>query len=56
MINEEPILILQKNADKTSNKIVLPKNYIEKYGRMFYMKIYPSGKIVLEPITSLKGE
>ncbi len=47
-------LVLQKNADKTSNKIVLPKKYVEKFGREFYMKIYDDGMIVIEPIK--KGE
>ena len=54
MINEEPILRLQKNADKTSNKIVLPKKYVEKYGREFYMMIYNDGIIIIKPIK--KGE
>lgn len=45
----EPILVVQKNADKTLNKIVIPKMCIEKFGRNYYMKVYED-KIVLVPI------
>lgn len=44
---------LQKNADKTTNKIIIPKALIKQWGNKFVMKIY-SDKIVLEPIK--KGE
>ena len=46
---EEPILVLQKNADKALNKIIIPKICIDKFGRSFYMKVYED-KIVLVPI------
>lgn len=46
---EEPILIYQKNADIKMNRVIIPKFFIDKYGRNFYMKIYKD-KIVLEPI------
>lgn len=45
----QPILIYQKNVDKTLNRILIPKKVVEMFGRKFYMKVYPD-KIVLEPI------
>jgi len=50
---EEPKLIYQKNADKQMNRIIIPKFFIDKHGREFYMEIYED-KIVLKPIK--KGE
>lgn len=50
---EKPLLIYQKNADKTWNKIIIPKAFIEKYGYEFSMEVYKD-KIVLIPIK--KGE
>lgn len=46
--NLEPLIIYQKNADKTSNKILLPKFVIDKMGRNYLMEIYED-KIVLKP-------
>jgi hypothetical protein len=46
---EKPILIYEKHADKTTNKMIIPKAIIEQWGNDFYFKIYPT-KIVLEPI------
>lgn len=46
---EEPILTFEKNADKEKNRVIIPKVFIEKWGRQFYMDIY-SDKIVLRPI------
>lgn len=51
---EEPILIYQKNADKTTNKMIIPKAIIDKWGNQFYMEIYKD-KIILKPIKK-KGE
>lgn len=48
MQNEQP-LVLQKNADKARNKIIIPKFFIDKCGNQFYMKIY-NDLIILEPI------
>lgn len=48
-MEKQPILIYQKNVDKTLNRILIPKKAIEMFGRKFYMKIYQD-KIVLEPI------
>ena len=46
---EKPILILQKNAERSMNKIVIPKAFITKWGNQFYMEVY-SNKIILKPI------
>lgn len=50
---EKPILRFQKNVDKTLNKMVIPKFFVEKHGRSFFMEIYED-KIVLIPVK--KGE
>ena len=52
---EEPIIIYRKMADKTTNRIIIPKAIIEQWGRYFYMKIYQD-KIILEPLNKKKGE
>lgn len=44
----EPLLILRKSAEKTTNKIIIPKQVIERMGRNFEMKIFKD-KIVLKP-------
>lgn len=46
---EKPKLIFQKNADKTLNRVMIPKFFIDKYGRRFYMEVYED-KIVLKPV------
>ena len=50
---EQPKLIFQKNADNVMNRVIIPKFFIEKYGRQFYMEIYED-KIILKPVK--KGE
>lgn len=55
---EKLISLFQKNADKTLNRIILPKFFIDKYGRSFYMEVYED-KIVIKPMvnkTDKKGE
>ncbi len=46
---EEQKLIFQKNADKEMNRVIIPKFFIDKHGRQFYMEVYEN-KIVLIPI------
>ena len=48
---EQPKLIYQKNADKEMNRVIIPKFFIDKFGRQFYMEIYED-KIV---VTSYGG-
>lgn len=50
---EKPILVFQKNADKTTNKMIIPKAIIEQWGNKFSMEVYEN-KIVLIPVK--KGE
>ena len=52
---EKPILVYQKNADKTTNKMIIPKAIIQQWGNQFYMEIY-ADKIILKPIKNKKGE
>lgn len=44
-----------KTAENNRNRIIIPKWYIEKYGRQFYMNIKENGEIILKPIDK-KGE
>ena len=46
---EKPTLIYQKNADIKMNRIILPKPFVEKHGRSYYMEVYED-KIILKPI------
>ena len=46
---EKPILAFQKNADKTTNKMIIPKAIIQQWGNQFLMEIY-NDKIILIPI------
>lgn len=47
---EKPIMVFQKNAEKTTNKMIIPKAIIEQWGYQFYMEIY-GDKIILKPVT-----
>ena len=55
MKTERPILIYQKNVEKTTHKIKLPKQLVENWGYEYYMEIY-SNRIVLIPIKLKKEE
>ena len=46
---EKPIMIFQKNSEKTTNKIRMPKAIIEQWGNKFYMEIF-NDKIILRPV------
>ena len=50
---EKPIMVFQKNADKTTNKMIIPKAIIKQWGNQFIMEVY-SDKIILKPVK--KGE
>ena len=50
---EKPLLIYQKTTDKTTNKMIIPKKVIERWGNQFYMEIYED-KIILKPIKKEK--
>lgn len=50
---DKPILVYQKNADKTTNKMIIPKAIVEQWGNEFYMEIY-NDYIKLIPVK--KGE
>lgn len=52
---KKPILIYQKNADKEKNRVILPKAFINKYGRSFYMEVYKN-QIILKPLKNKEGE
>ena len=46
---ERPLLIFQKNADVEKIRVIIPKTFIEKFGRNFSMEVYED-KIILKPI------
>lgn len=50
---EQPIIRLQKNAEVTTNKIRMPQQIIDKWGKHFYMEIY---KDYIKLIPIKKGE
>ena len=45
----KPIITMQKNAEKTTNKIRLPKTIVEQWGNQFYMEVHQD-KIILIPV------
>lgn len=48
------MLRFMKRAEKDKNRIIIPKFIIDKYGRDFYLEVYPDGMMKLIPIK--KGE
>jgi len=48
------IMKIQKNAESKTNKIRIPKAFIDKFGKQFYMEVFED-KIVLKPIKK-KGQ
>ena len=46
---EQPILVYMKKADKSLNKITIPKAIVNQWGREFRMEIYQD-RIVLIPL------
>ena len=51
MENEK--LVYQKNADKVLNRVIIPKPFIDKHGRNFFMEVYED-KIILKPVRKEK--
>jgi hypothetical protein len=37
---EKPILVLQKNAERNTNKMRIPQNVVDKWGSQYRMEIY----------------
>lgn len=50
-----PIRVFMKRADKTWNKIIIPKFIIDKFARDFLMEVYDDGTMVLKPIMKKEG-
>ena len=44
-----------KRAEISKNRIIIPKFYIDKYGRDFYMEI-DEEKIIITPIKKKEGK
>lgn len=42
------ITVLQKNAEKCKNRVIIPMFFIKKYGYEFYMEVYED-KLVIVP-------
>lgn len=43
-----------KHADKTKNRIIIPKFVINNYGRDFKLEVLEDGSIKLTPIKNIK--
>lgn len=54
-MEQEPKMLFRymKRADMEQNRIIIPKFFIDTYGRDFYLEIYDDGTIKLIPITKL---
>lgn len=50
------LLRIMKHADKSKNRIVIPKFIIDKFGYDFYMEVYDDGTMKLIPINLSKKE
>lgn len=44
------LFTFEKRADVEKNRIIIPKFFINEYGRDFYLKVLDNGTILLEPI------
>lgn len=40
MKDEKPIVTYNKNAEKNKNRVIIPKFFIDKNGREFYMQVF----------------
>ena len=54
-MEKEPKILFRfmKRADVEQNRIIIPKLYIDEYGRDFYLEILDDGTIRLIPIKKL---
>lgn len=50
----KPIIRYFKRVDKGANKILIPKEVVEKFGREFYLEVYVD-KLVLVPVEKKEG-
>lgn len=55
-MSKEPTIIrtLHKRADIEKNRIIIPKLFVDNYGREFDMKILSNGTILLVPTQERK--
>ena len=49
MEDKKPTLVFQKNVDKTTNKMIIPKVLVKQWGSRYSMEVYDN-YIVLRPI------
>jgi hypothetical protein len=54
--NMKRLFRFYKKADKTMNRILIPKFIINKYGREFFIDIMEDESILLTPITKEERE
>ena len=57
-MEKEPkvLFTFMRRADIEKNRIIIPKFFIDNYGRDFYLKVLDNGTITLIPITKLNKE
>ena len=49
MEEKKPTLVFQKNVDKTTNKMIIPKVLVNQWGPTYRMEVYDDC-IVLRPV------
>lgn len=51
---KKPVFIFQKNVDKNTNKMIIPRFLVKQWGYSYSMEVFED-KIVLRPLET-KGE
>lgn len=49
MEEKKPTLVFQKNVDKTTNKMIIPKVLVKQWGPTYTMEVYED-YIILRPV------
>lgn len=47
-IKERPEIVYNKRAEVQKNRLIIPKHFVDKHGRLFYMEVYKD-MIILKP-------
>jgi len=49
MVENKPVFTFQKNVDRNTSKIIIPKFIVDQWGATYVMEVYDS-YIVLRPV------
>ena len=52
---KKPVFIFQKNVDKNTNKMIIPRFLVKQWGYRFSMEVFED-RIVLKPLDKEKEE